>query len=169
MNSKKDLILSRSKGFTILELLVVVAIVGLLTAIFIGYLNSARNKGGDAGVKANLRNAIPQAEIIYGTRTANKDSYTNVCTNGVISGETTITGIGAFILAAAKANGYSSYAINAIGTTSTATCNNSASAWAAEVPLKSAGANQMWCVDSLGRSKQKTGTSLTTAATTVCS
>ena len=70
-------------------------------------------------------------------------------------------------LAAAKATGLSSYGINNVpaASTSTATCNHSAAAWAAEVPLKAAGANQMWCVDSTGASKQK---SASIGAATAC-
>ncbi|MFA5840697.1 MAG: type II secretion system protein [Candidatus Paceibacterota bacterium] len=144
--------LNLKKGFTLLELLVVIAIIGILSAVIFAALNSARNKGGDAGVKSNLRNAMSQAEIFYNTNTAAANTYTNVCTNGVVG---TAQGIGVHVLAAAKANGYSSYTMDGTGTPTTATCNDNATAWAAEVPLKSLGANQTWCVDSLGKSKQE--------------
>ncbi|MFA6177299.1 MAG: type II secretion system protein [Candidatus Paceibacterota bacterium] len=155
------------KGFTLIELLVVVAIVGILAAVVMVALTSARNKGGDAGVKSNLRNAITQGEIFYNINTVVPSSYTNVCTNGPI-GSPAVNGIGAQVLAAAKANGYASYATNAIGTTTTATCNNSANGWAAEVPLKSAGTNQMWCVDWTGKSLQTNGSTLSTSADVAC-
>ena len=151
------------KGFTLIELLVVVAIIGVLAAVVLVALTIARNKGTDASVKSNLRSAVGQAEIFYGTNTAVKDSYTNVCTNGTVGGA---LGIGATVLAAAKSSGLSSYANDAIGTTTTATCNDSANAWAAEVPLKSVVG--MWCVDSTGKSKQEAGSSLTTATTYAC-
>lgn len=159
------------KGFTLLELLVVVAIIGLLTTVVLVELNSARNKGGDAGVKSNLRNAIAQGEIFFNTNTVVPNSYTNVCTNGVVGGA---MGIGSFVLTAAKANGYTYSDTNGVGnrnpsaggSTSTATCNDSANAWAAEVPLKSAGANQMWCVDSVGKSKQENNSTI--GAGTAC-
>src|SRR3989344_3793820 len=108
------------KGFTLLELLVVVAIIGLLTTVVLVALTSARNKGADAGVKSNLRNANAQAEIFFGTNTVSPNSYTGVCTNGVVGGA---AGVGAIILGAAKAAGLSSYATNATGTLTTATCN----------------------------------------------
>ncbi len=151
-----------NKGFTLLELLVVVAIIGIMAAVVVAALTSARSKGGDAGVKSNLRNAISQGEIFYNTNTVAINTYTSVCTNGPVGGA---LGIGAQVLAAAKANGYASYATNTTGTLTTATCNDSANAWAAEVPLKGAGANQMWCVDSAGKSKQE-GVSI--GAGTIC-
>ncbi|MFA5791795.1 MAG: type II secretion system protein [Candidatus Paceibacterota bacterium] len=141
------------KGFTLLELLVVVAIVGILSAVIFGSLNSTRNKGGDAGVKSNLRTAMSQAEIFYNTNTAVLNTYTDVCANGVVGGA---QGIGLQILAAAKSNGYATYTRDGTGTLTTATCNDNLTFWAAEVPLKSAGANKMWCVDSAGKSEEKT-------------
>ena len=150
------------KGFTLIELLVVVAIIGILASVVLASLNSASSKGKDAGVKSNLASGMKQAEIFYITNSAVINSYTNICTNGTVGG---VIAAGSFITAAAKASGLSgspNYATNATGTTTTATCNQSANAWAAEVPLKT-GTNQMWCVDSMGKSKQETGTSLDTA------
>src|SRR3989344_1173069 len=143
------------RGFTILELLVVVAMIGILSAIVLTSLSKARYKGGDGGVKSNLRNAISQGEIFYGTNTAAVNTYTGVCTNpGPVGGAKTVA---EHMLAAVKAAGLTTYVTNAIGTGATATCNDSATLWAAEVPLRGAGVNQMWCVDSSGKSKQETG------------
>ncbi|MFZ3011463.1 MAG: type II secretion system protein [Minisyncoccia bacterium] len=54
-------------GFTLIELLVVVAIIGVLASVVLASLNTARGKGADAAVKANLANIRAQAELLYDT------------------------------------------------------------------------------------------------------
>ena len=52
-----------TKGFTLIELLVVIAIIGVLASVVLASLNSARSKGNDAGVKANLSSISTQAAL----------------------------------------------------------------------------------------------------------
>ena len=137
-------------GFTLIELLVVVAIIALLAGVILAALTKAKNSGSDAGVQENLRNSNAQAEIFYGTNTVAPDTYTNVCTNGTVGG---VSGIGMFILEAANDARLSSYGTDVTGDMTHATCNDSANAWAAEVPMSAAGL--MWCVDSSGKSIQE--------------
>jgi prepilin-type N-terminal cleavage/methylation domain-containing protein len=56
-------------GFTLIELLVVIAIIGILSSVVLASLNSARVKGANAAVKANLSNLRKQAEIYYDNQT----------------------------------------------------------------------------------------------------
>ncbi len=127
------------KGFTLIELLVVIAIIGILSSVVLASLNSARNKGADASVKANLANARAQAEIYYDGNGAN--GYSSVCT--------ATNGIGANVLAAKNAGGDSAAV--------TALCQSDGDEWLALADLKN---DVSYCVD-------HTGFSGTTTKTTV--
>lgn len=132
----KNLSKNFKSGFTLIELLVVVAIIGILASVVLASLNTARAKGADAAIKANLANIRAQAEIVYDGNTPN--SYLGVCTEASVASA---------LVAAGTASG------------TTAVCNVTATtgeAWAASVSLKTVPANS-WCVDSLGASKQITG------------
>ncbi|WP_156250971.1 type IV pilin protein [Pseudactinotalea terrae] len=53
------------KGFTLVELLVTIVIIGILTAIAVPAFMSQRDKGYDAAVKSDLKNAALSAETNY--------------------------------------------------------------------------------------------------------
>ncbi len=146
---------NRFSGFTLIELLVVIAIIGVLSAVVLASLNTARNKGTDAAIKANLSGARAEAEIFYD----NGNTYDGVCAT---TGNNTI---GDSVAAADRAYDGSvpTYADATAAAAGSGQCHDSASAWAAMVSLKAGG---YFCVDSTGEAA--TTTTALAASTYVC-
>ena len=149
-------------GFTLIELLVVIAIIGILSAVVLASLGTARQKGSDAAAKENLIGSRSQGELFF---YANGNSYTNVCGPNPAPGG--VKSINGQVLAAAQAEGLGVISVNSIGAINQATCNASATGWAAEVPLK-APTGGFFCVNSAGNATTTTTFSLTTAADITC-
>ena len=65
MNRVKRLTKNNERGFTLVELIIVIAIIGVLAAIAIPQFASYRTRSFDSASQADLRNAITVQEAYY--------------------------------------------------------------------------------------------------------
>ena len=130
--------MQKQKGFTIIELIVVIAIIAVLAAIVLVNVTQYINKGKDAAARGNLSTLLTNSAVY-------------VDGGGTLAAFTT-SPTGASVTAALTTAGYAT----AIGVPAT-------TGWCASITLK-ADTSKSYCVDSSG-SKKESATAICAATT----
>lgn len=73
---------SKQKGFTLIELMVVVTVIALMSTIVLIALGVSRNRGNDAHIKANMVSVATQAQLYF----ENNGNYGTIVNDGSTSG-----------------------------------------------------------------------------------
>ncbi|MCC6290806.1 prepilin-type N-terminal cleavage/methylation domain-containing protein [Candidatus Nomurabacteria bacterium] len=171
--------MSGKAGFTLIEILIVIAIIGLLSGIVVVFLSGARGRGYDVAIKSSLKEIRNLAEIYY----SENGQYVSIpCgVSGITPGiagalrscilstvstycrHSSVTPFSVFkdvnVLARAReacnASGGSNCDTSG-GSTDNTFCKASNNDWAVAVKLRS-DSSQWWCVDSSGANIQTSG------------
>ncbi len=132
-----------------MELLIVVIIIGLLSAIVLASMNSAKEKGRIAGVKSSMKSFINQVSIITDGSNLSQGYFYNTCpTTTATAGGTILADqklMDIFNEARAKGGGQAYCVINI----------NSSGKWVIAVDLPNK--TTVWCVDYKNTAKQLPG------------
>lgn len=156
------------KGFTLIELLVVVAIIGILASVVLASLNTARAKGSDAAIKADLSGVRASAEVAYDTNGQRYPLTSGTGTAGTDCGGTFTAGSMFDSTSGGTVGASIDAALAHVKTQNGAVvlfCNSDNTHYAIAAQLKTTGT--FWCIDSTGAAKGTSGTAGTTQYTAI--
>lgn len=152
----KNLKIVKNQGFSLIELLIVITIIGLLSTIVLNSLSSSRSKAYDSKIKQQLNSFRTSAEIYFSNQEPNSYGVTVGCNNGMFNDFNSSNGTpGVFIALGNLPPGVDD---------SDRECQSTGSSYAIQVNLYSG--NSRWCIDNRGFSGEVPG--LIVGPSTVC-
>ncbi|MDD5712054.1 MAG: type II secretion system protein [Smithellaceae bacterium] len=108
------------RGFTLIELMIVIAIVGILASIAVLQFSAYRTKGFNAAAKSDLRTAYTVAQAFFSDYPAGTVTNSNLVSYGYQNTtQVTVTIIngtmGSLTMTAAHTNGDKTYSVDKVG------------------------------------------------------
>jgi prepilin-type N-terminal cleavage/methylation domain-containing protein len=142
--------MKKQHGFTLIELLVVIAIIGILSAVVLASLNTARSKGNDAAVKANLNAVGTQAALFLSDNNNSYGRYDNGAGAPTACPVAGVAGATVFHNTTIE-NAIAAALVNSSGGSATCLSSDTAYAVAVSRPAEVAtSTSAYWCVDNIG-------------------
>jgi prepilin-type N-terminal cleavage/methylation domain-containing protein len=153
--------MNKSKGFTIIELIVVIAIIAVLAAIVLVNVTQYINKGKAAAIQGNMATLMTNAAVYFDATPAGTGNTFTISTTGcgVADGTTATSAVGTAVTGAGES-------LKCLGDTTAGSTK-----WCAYVTAMPSGSTYAtYCVDSTGYKGTGTapGTTKCTGTTYTC-
>lgn len=142
---KRNFKFKKTWGFSLVELLIVITIIGVLSTIILQSLSNARSRAYDSKVKQQLSSFRTAAEIYFANHDNSYGDPVVSCGSGIFSDVQAENGTPGLYIAEGN---LPDFAIPV--------CQSTNSAYAIQVPLYSG--NEYWCIDNKGASRMISGT-----------
>lgn len=131
----------KNKGFSLVELLIVICIIGILSTIVLSSVSNSRARAYDSKIKQQLSSFRTAAEIYFSNQTPS--SYgptTSVCSAGIFNDVDATNGSPGLYIAAGNIPSFSDIK-----------CGSNGTDYAIKATLYSG--NEYWCIDNKGSSR----------------
>ncbi len=126
-------------GFSLIELLIVITIIGVLATIILNSLSASRAKAYDSQIKQQLTSFRTAAEIYFANQTPNSYNSSNNCNSGIFDDFSPANGSPGLYIAPGNLPDFV-----------TPKCKSDGSVYAVKANLSG---DEYWCIDSKGASR----------------